>query len=95
MTDETRRAEDVPLPGGDFRLFVTRLSLQGMLAMGLLENPLTGTKATNLPSARMVIDDLRMLQEKTFGNLDDEEQQFIDKVVADLRRAYAQVDADG
>jgi hypothetical protein len=95
MTDETRRAEDVPLPGGDFRLFVTRLSLQGMLAMGLLENPLTGTKATTLPSARMVTDALRMLQETTYGNLADEEQQFIDKVVADLRRAYAQVDADG
>ena len=90
MTGE-RTAGDAPLPGGDFRLFVTRLSLQGMLAMGLLENPLTGTKATNLPNARMVIDDLRMLQEKTFGNLDEEEQQFLDKVVADLRRAYAQV----
>jgi hypothetical protein len=93
MTGAPRGADEVPLPGGDFRLFVTRLSLQGMLSMGLLENPLTGSKAVNLPNARMVVDDLRMLQEKTFGNLDDEERAFLDKVVADLRRAYAQTGA--
>ena len=47
MSDETRRAEELPLPGGEFRLFVTRLSFQGLLSCGLLENPVTGTKQVN------------------------------------------------
>ncbi|MEZ6019135.1 MAG: hypothetical protein R3F17_03270 [Planctomycetota bacterium] len=37
MTERT--AADMPLPGGDFRLFLTRLSIQGFLACGLLETP--------------------------------------------------------
>ena len=41
-----RTAADVPLPGGDFRLFVTRLSLQAMMSLGMLENPLTSFSFT-------------------------------------------------
>jgi hypothetical protein len=82
---ETRRASDVPLPGGDFRLFVTRLSFQAMIALGLLENPLTKRKNVNLHGARMIVDDLEMLRDKTFGNLDDDESAYLDKIIADLR----------
>lgn len=87
----TQRASDLPLPGGDFRLFVTRLSFQAMLSLGLLENPLTGTRQVNKPGARMLIDDLAMLREKTFGNLDDDEAQYLDKVLADLRHQFARL----
>jgi len=71
-------------PGGDFRLFVTRLSFQGMISMGMLENPLTGKKDKNLPNARMLLDDLLMLREKTSGNLDQDEVEFIEQVVANF-----------
>ncbi len=86
-----RPASEVPLPGGNFRLFVTRLSFQGMLALGILENPLTRTRQKNLDNARMVIDDLLMLREKTVGNLDEDEAQHLDKVIADLSRAFAEI----
>tara|TARA_R110002126_G_scaffold27665_2_gene92791 strand:+ start:17795 stop:18100 length:306 start_codon:yes stop_codon:yes gene_type:complete len=86
--DEPLTAEDLPLPGGDFRLFITRLSFQGLLSCGLLENPVTQTKQINLPGARMVLDDLRMLREKTVGNLTDEEIELIDKTVEQLTQAY-------
>ena len=88
MSGQSQRAEEVPLPGGDFRLLITRLSFQGLLSLGLLENPVTGTKQKNLPSAKMILDDLVMLHEKTLGNLDDEEQAHLDKVISDLRHAY-------
>ena len=84
----TRAASDVPLPGGNFRLFVTRLSIQGMLALGILENPLTRTRQKNADNARMVLDDLLMLRERTVGNLDEEEASHLDKVIGDLERAY-------
>ncbi|MFN0243643.1 MAG: DUF1844 domain-containing protein [Planctomycetota bacterium] len=88
MSDEARRASDVPLPGGNFRLFVTRIAIQAMFSMGVLDHPITGQKEVNLDNARMLIDDLVMLQEKTVGNLDPDEQAHIDKALDDLRRAY-------
>ncbi len=83
---ERRTAADVPLPGGDFRLFVTRLSFQAMLSLGLIENPLTGTKQVNAASARMIVDDLLMLVEKTRGNLEPDEEAYIEKIAGDLER---------
>lgn len=93
MSEETRKAEDVPLPGGEFRLFVTRLSFQGLLSCGLLENPVTGTKQVNLPSALMILEDLRMLRTKTAGNLEPDEASHLDKVIGDLARVYEQLAA--
>jgi len=86
-----RRASDVPLPGGDFRLFVTRLSFQAMLSLGLIENPLTGTKQVNAASARMLVDDLKMLLEKTRGNLEPDEEAYLEKVSGDLDRHFEQI----
>lgn len=87
-TSGRRTASDVPLPGGDFRLFVTRLSFQAMLSLGLIENPLTGTKQVNAANARMLVDDLRMLLEKTRGNLDADEEAYLEKVSLDLDRHF-------
>ena len=84
---ELRKASDVPLPGGSFRLFVTRLSFQAMLSLGLLENPLTKTRSTNLPNAQMLLDDLLMLQAKTAGNLEPDEQEHLEKVISDVEYA--------
>jgi len=89
--DERRTAADVPLPGGDFRLFVTRLSFQAMLSLGLIENPLTGTKQVNAASARMIVDDLRMLLEKTQGNLEPDEEAYLGKISGDLDRHLARI----
>ena len=87
MSEPTEmKAEDHPLPGGNFQLFLTRLSFQGMLSLGLMENPVTGTKQVNLAQAKMILEDLQMLQDKTRGNLDTDEQQHMDKVVSDFQR---------
>ena len=88
---EGRTADSLPLPGGDFRLFATRLSLQAMLSLGLMENPLTGQKTLQLDHARMMIDDLAMLQEKTEGNLEPEERTHLDHLVENLRAHLLQV----
>lgn len=87
-----RTAADLPLPGGDFRLFVTRLSFQARLALGLLENPLTNTRQQNPDGARMVLDDLSMLREKTLGNLEPDEAAHLDKVIQDLEHAFARLE---
>jgi hypothetical protein len=88
---QRRTAADVPLPGGDFRLFVTRLSFQAMLSLGLVENPLTGTQQVNAASARMLLLDLRMLIAKTRGNLDADEETYLEKISSDLDRHYERI----
>jgi hypothetical protein len=87
VTEPTRRASDVPLPGGNFQLFVTRLSFQAMLSLGILENPITRARTKNLPNARMLLEDLQMLREKCAGNLTDDEEQHLEKVVSDIEYA--------
>jgi hypothetical protein len=86
-----RKASDVPLPGGNFHLFVSRLSIQAMISMGILENPLTKRKDVHPGNARMLLDDLAMLREKTDGNLDADERSHLDKVIADLTGAMARI----
>ncbi len=94
MTDPNpRTAEDMPLPGGDFRLFITRLSFQGMLFLGLLENPVTGTRKVDLDQARMIVADLAMLLDRTQGNLDADEEEHLRKIVLDLQGMLAQAES--
>lgn len=94
MTGE-RKASELPLPGGNFRLFVTRLSFQAMMSLGMLENPITLTRRVDVDSARMLIEDLKMLQDKTRGNLEDDEQEQLDKSVRDLDYAFARIQKQG
>ena len=84
---EARRASDLPLPGGNFRLFATRLSFQAMISLGLIENPLTKTRSKNLANAQMLLDDLVMLRAKTAGNLDPDEHEHLEKVISDVEYA--------
>ena len=91
MTAAARKASDLPLPGGSFRLLVTRLSFQAMICLGLLENPVTKTKEVNRGNAKMLVDDLEMLREKTRGNLDPDERAHLDKVIGDLQLALGRL----
>jgi hypothetical protein len=89
--DGVRKASDVPLPGGSFQLLVSRLSIQAMISLGILENPLTKKKEVHPHNARMLLDDLAMLREKTSGNLNEDEQSHLDKVLGDLRAVMAKL----
>lgn len=73
-------ARDLPV---SFPSFVVSLAASAMVHLGETADP-AGKKEINLPLARNTIDVLRILQEKTKGNLDDEEQQLLDSLVEDL-----------
>jgi len=83
-----RRAEDLPLPGGNFTLFVQKLGYQALITLGVVENPLTRTKEPNLGHAQGVIDDLMMLRDRTKGNLAADEERHLNQVIGDLQRHY-------
>lgn len=72
--------------GGDFRIFVQKMALQGFYALGVIEIPgAPKQERANVDAARMVIEDLKMLREKTEGNLDPGERMTLDKYIADLQ----------
>ena len=57
-----------------------------------MENPITGKAEINPPTAHMVLDDLKMLQDKTAGNLEIGEADTLQKAVQDLGAAVAALD---
>jgi hypothetical protein len=64
---------------------------QAALFLGQLPGPDGQKLEPNLPYARMFIDQLEMLQEKTRGNLSSQETEVLNSVLADLRLAFVQV----
>ena len=72
----------------NFATFVVSLASSAMLHLGEVPNPASGSIEKNLPLARNTIDLLDILQDKTQGNLDGEERQLLDTVLADLRLKY-------
>ncbi len=77
-----------PLPEVNFSSLIFSLSSSALLHIGEIADPQTGEKRVDLPMAKHSIDIISMLKEKTKGNLDDEEQKFIDSILTDLRLRY-------
>lgn len=63
---------------------------QAAMFLGRMPNPQSGEPEVNLEYARLFIDQLEMLQEKTKGNLSNEETQVLSGVLSDLRLAFVQ-----
>jgi hypothetical protein len=57
--------------------------------LGKVANPLSGKIEKDLAHAQMSIDILRMLRDKTKGNLSLEEEKLITNAVCDLELNYA------
>jgi len=85
-----REVNDIPLPEVDFANFIFSLIHSAMLAMGSLPDPTTGKTEKHFPMAKHVIDTIGMLQQKTQGNLTEEEQRLIDDSLYDLRLRYVE-----
>lgn len=76
------------LPKIDFSTFVLSLNSSVLVQLGLLEDPGGGEKAKNLPLAKQTIDMLAMLQEKTRGNLTNDEENILTNILYELRMLY-------
>ncbi|MCS7467308.1 DUF1844 domain-containing protein [Stieleria sp. ICT_E10.1] len=84
-------AEEDPtgdLPPASLAMLISTFYSQAMVALGVMENPATGEKSTDLRIAKHFIDTLEMLEEKTKGNTDKDEDKMFDEVLHLLRMAY-------
>jgi hypothetical protein len=73
--------------------FVMMHAQNAALFLGQIPNPKTGEPETNLDLARMFIDQLEMIQEKTRGNLSNEEMMVLRNTLSNLQMAF--VEASG
>jgi Domain of unknown function (DUF1844) len=71
--------------------FVVMHAQNAALFLGQIPNPKTGQGEVNLDLARMFIDQLAMIQEKTRGNLTSEEAKVLSNALSNLQMAYVEV----
>ncbi len=84
------KAEQAPLPKGNFAALISMLTTQALFAMGVLK--VEGQeKEPDLEMAKYNIDMLETLEEKTKGNLTEEEKKVLENTLSQVRMAYVKV----
>src|SRR5213595_3711452 len=71
--------------------FVMMQAQNAALFLGQIPNPQTGKGEVNLELAKMFIDQLGMIQEKTRGNLTSEETAVLRNTLSNLQMAFVEV----
>jgi hypothetical protein len=91
--DEPLHNPAQPLPAVDFAGFVLSLATSALYHMGFVGDPEHDQPAPepDLPLARQTIDTLEMLQHKTRGNLEAEEDQLLEGVLYELHLRFVEV----
>ncbi len=72
----------------DFSSFALSLATSAMAYLGEVPDPATGQKVENVEGAKQMIDILSMLQQKTKGNLEKDEERLINSLLYELRMKY-------
>ncbi len=79
---------EAQLPEINFPTFIISLNASALVNLGAIEDPASGKKVKNLLIAKQTIDILNMLEEKTRGNLTEEEGKILKNILYDLRIIY-------
>jgi hypothetical protein len=78
------------VPDISFSTFVYSLASAALVGLGIVKDPGNQLIQKNLILAKQNIDILGMLQDKTKGNLSEEEEQLINALLYDVRMRYVQ-----
>lgn len=79
------------LPEVDFSTFIISLYSSALVQLGEIPDPATGARTKDLCIAKQTIDMIAMLEKKTAGNLDTQEDQLIKNLLHELRMTYVRV----
>lgn len=85
---EEAHAFDGQLPEINFLTFIMSLNASALVNLGMVEDPASQSRVKNLPLAKQTIDIMGMLQEKTQGNLSEDEANLLKHVLYELRMIY-------
>jgi len=92
---EKEKAEQGQAPGGlpenlGFKELISLFATQALMYLGAIPDQ-SGRAMVSLDVAKLNIDLLAVVQDKTKGNLSDEEQQMIDGTLNELRMQFVEV----
>ena len=85
MADEHRPPQPI-----DFTTFCISLGSSAFVHLGEVPHPESQQSEVNLVLAKQTIDILGMLQAKTRGNLEADEEKLLEHLLLDLRLRYVQ-----
>jgi len=80
--------ENFDYPPINFTNFILSLSTSAFFHFGDFPDPATGSTQKNLSAAKQTIDMLDMINEKTKGNLNEQENNLIKGVLYELKLRY-------
>ncbi len=84
----SEKKEASPLPKVDFNTFVLSLSSSVLVHLGEVNDPASGKPSQDLDMARHTIDMLDMLEKKTQGNLDVDEDRLLKNILFEMRMKF-------
>ena len=87
----TAAAGPAGLPPANFETLISSIVTQALFAMGAIPDPRTGQRMQHLDLARHHIDLLGVIEEKTKGNLTEEEEKMLSQTLYELRSRYIQM----
>ena len=88
---QVRRDGKCVMPEVTFTAFVMSMNTSALFHMGEISDPASGEKHVDLVLAQHSIDTLTMLEDKTKGNLNDDERDLLKHVLYDLKMRYVRV----
>jgi len=80
-----------PLPKGDLAALISMLVTQALFALGLLHVEGQEEKEPDLELAKYSIDMLETIEEKTKGNLTEQETKILESTLSQVRMAYVKL----
>lgn len=85
--------EDEAEPGEptEFMAVLMEVATPALIHLGMAEHPATGRPEINLPAGQQAIEMLRILREKTSGNLNREEEDYFEELLAVLRMRFVEL----
>ncbi len=91
QSDDATAHDSAALPPASFSLLVTTLATQAMAALGQVPDPIENKPVVRLELAKHYIDTLGVLEEKTKGNLSNQEAGMLEGILHELRMLYVGV----
>jgi hypothetical protein len=76
------------IPSVGFHTLVQTFGLQALMFCGRIPNPMTGKAERDLDMAQVQISFLEVLEEKTKGNLSEDEEKTLGSYLHEVRMAY-------
>ena len=85
------RAQAQKIPDADFRGLLGALASQALMGLGMHQDPSSKGVMVDLEGSKFVIDLLAVVEEKTKGNLSEEEATDLKQLQSELQNRFVQI----